>query len=316
MYIFIFFSNLISSLVIGLFGRYIGRNVSLYLFILNLVISNIFIWLIFYEVVVNKSIITCDLYTLLLIDNIKIKIGLLFDTLTVIMLLIIYFISLCVNIYSIGYMGHDPFIIRFFTFSGFFTFFMVVLVTADNYLQLFVGWEGVGVCSYLLINFWYNRIAANKGAIKAMVMNRIADVFFIIGILFLLWKFKTTDYIVIFSLIDYIKDINFFIFFFEIKIINIILFLLFLGAIGKSAQVGLHTWLADAMEGPTPVSSLLHAATMVSSLLFYRVKKKPILILKYQMLLILINKNYAICWNILKYEETLKKKGKSARNFN
>ena len=263
MYIFIFFSNLINSLVIGLFGKYIGRQTSLYLSILSLLISNIFVWLIFYEVVINKSIITCDLYTLLIIDNIQIKIGLLFDSLTVIMLFIIYFISLCVNIYSIGYMGHDPFIIRFFTFLGFFTFFMVVLVTADNFLQLFVGWEGVGVCSYLLINFWYNRIAANKGAIKAMVMNRIADVFFIIGILFLLWKFKTTDYIIVFSLIDYIKDINFFLIFNEIKLLNLIILLLFIGAIGKSAQVGLHTWLADAMEGPTPVSSLLHAATMV-----------------------------------------------------
>ena len=263
MYIFIFFSNLINSLIIGLLGKYIGRQVSLYLSILSLLISNIFVWIIFYEVVINKSIITCDLYTLLIIDNIQIKIGLLFDSLTVIMLLIIFFISLCVNIYSIGYMGHDPFIIRFFTFLGLFTFFMVVLVTADNFLQLFVGWEGVGVCSYLLINFWYNRIAANKGAIKAMVMNRIADVFFIIGILFLLWKFKTTDYIIVFSLIDYIKDINFFLIFCEIKLLNIIALLLFIGAIGKSAQVGLHTWLADAMEGPTPVSSLLHAATMV-----------------------------------------------------
>jgi NADH-quinone oxidoreductase subunit L len=263
MYIFIFFSNLINSLIIGLLGKYIGRQVSLFLSILSLLISNIFIWIIFYEVVINKSIITCDLYTLLIIDNIQIKIGLLFDSLTVIMLLIIFFISLCVNIYSVGYMGHDPFIIRFFMFSGFFTFSMVVLVTADNFLQLFVGWEGVGICSYLLINFWYNRIAANKGAIKAMVMNRIADVFFIIGILFLLWKFKTTDYIIVFSLIDYIKDINFFLIFWEIKLLNIITTLLFIGAIGKSAQVGLHTWLADAMEGPTPVSSLLHAATMV-----------------------------------------------------
>jgi len=174
-------------------------------------------------------------------------------------------------------MGHDPFIIRFFTFLGFFTFFMVVLVTADNFLQLFVGWEGVGVCSYLLINFWYNRIAANKGAIKAMVMNRIADVFFIIGILFLLWKFKTTDYIIIFSLIDYIKDLNFFVVVVEIKLLNLILFLLFIGAIGKSAQVGLHTWLADAMEGPTPVSSLLHAATMVFHIKI-NFKIKPILI--------------------------------------
>lgn len=263
MYIYIFFSNLINSLIIGLFGKYIGRQTAIYLSILNLCISNIFVWLIFYEVVINKSIIVCDLYTLLIIENIQIKIGLLFDSLTVIMLLIIYFISLCVNIYSIGYMGHDPFIIRFFSFLGFFTFFMVILVTADNFLQLFVGWEGVGVCSYLLINFWYNRIAANKGAIKAMVMNRIADVFFIIGILFLLWKFKTTDYIIVFSLIDYIKDINFFLIFGEVNLLNLILFLLFIGAIGKSAQVGLHTWLADAMEGPTPVSSLLHAATMV-----------------------------------------------------
>jgi len=300
MYIFIFFSNLINSLIIGLFGKYIGRQTALYLSILSLCISNIFVWLIFYEVVINKSIIVCDLYTLLIIENIQIKIGLLFDSLTVIMLLIIYFISLCVNIYSIGYMGHDPFIIRFFSFLGFFTFFMVVLVTADNFLQLFVGWEGVGVCSYLLINFWYNRIAANKGAIKAMVMNRIADVFFIIGILFLLWKFKTTDYIIVFSLVDYIKDINFFLIFGEVNLLNLILFLLFLGAIGKSAQVGLHTWLADAMEGPTPVSSLLHAATMVKKNVniknFYNINKKPLLNL------LSIKNNFfilAICWNIL-----------------
>jgi len=293
MYIFIFFSNLINSLIIGLFGKYIGRQTSLYLSILSLLISNIFVWLIFYEVVINKSVIVCDLYTLLIIDNIKIRIGLLFDSLTVIMLFIIYFISLCVNIYSVGYMGHDPFIIRFFTFLGLFTFFMVVLVTADNFLQLFVGWEGVGVCSYLLINFWYNRIAANKGAIKAMVMNRIADVFFIIGILFLLWKFKTTDYIIVFSLIDYIKDINFFIIFGEVKLLNLIIFLLFIGAIGKSAQIGLHTWLADAMEGPTPVSSLLHAATMV--FFYYNYNKKSLLLN-----FLLSIKNLAICWNILK----------------
>lgn len=268
MYIYIFFSNLINSIIIGMFGKYIGRQTSLFLSIFSLLISNIFVWLIFYEVVINKSIITCDLYTLLIIENIQLKIGLLFDSISVIMLLIIFFISLCVNIYSMGYMAHDPFIIRFFTFLGFFTFFMVVLVTADNFLQLFVGWEGVGVCSYLLINFWYSRIAANKGAIKAMVMNRIADVFFIIGILILLWQFKTTDYIIVFSLIDYIKDINLFLIFGEIKLINFILFLLFIGAIGKSAQVGLHTWLADAMEGPTPVSSLLHAATMVKKYIF------------------------------------------------
>jgi NADH-quinone oxidoreductase subunit L len=308
MYIFIFFSNLINSLIIGLFGKYIGRQTALYLSILSLCISNIFVWLIFYEVVINKSIIVCDLYTLLIIENIQIKIGLLFDSLTVIMLLIIYFISLCVNIYSIGYMGHDPFIIRFFSFLGLFTFFMVVLVTADNFLQLFVGWEGVGVCSYLLINFWYNRIAANKGAIKAMVMNRIADVFFIIGILFLLWKFKTTDYIIVFSLVDYIKDINFFLIFGEVNLLNLILFLLFIGAIGKSAQVGLHTWLADAMEGPTPVSSLLHAATMVKKYIWILkkyIKKKPLLNL-------LSIKNYYYFCYLLEYTGKKKKKWKKS----
>lgn len=308
MYIFIFFSNLINSLIIGLFGKYIGRQTALYISILSLSISNIFVWLIFYEVVINKSIIVCDLYTLLIIENIQIKIGLLFDSLTVIMLLIIYFISLCVNIYSIGYMGHDPFIIRFFSFLGFFTFFMVVLVTADNFLQLFVGWEGVGVCSYLLINFWYNRIAANKGAIKAMVMNRIADVFFIIGILFLLWKFKTTDYIIIFSLVDYIKDVNFFLIFGEVNLLNLILFLLFIGAIGKSAQIGLHTWLADAMEGPTPVSSLLHAATMVKKLYILKnlfIKKKPLLNL------LSIKNNIYFCY-LLEYTVKKKKKWKKS----
>ena len=149
---------------------------------------------------------------------------------------------------------------------------MIILVTADNFLQLFVGWEGVGVCSYLLINFWYNRILANKAAIKAMLMNRIADVFFIFGIILILINFKTLNYIVIFSLIDFINNLYIYIFFFEIKLIDLILFFLFLGAIGKSAQIGLHTWLPDAMEGPTPVSSLLHAATMVTAGVFLLVR--------------------------------------------
>ena len=188
------------------------------------------------------------------------------------MLFIVTGISTLVHIFTAGYMSHDPFIVRFYTFLGLFTFFMIILVTSDNFLQLFVGWEGVGVCSYLLINFWYNRIAANKAAIKAMLMNRIADVFFIFAIILILYYFKTLNYILIFSLIDYIKNNNLFLFFIEIKIIDLILFFLFLGAIGKSAQIGLHTWLPDAMEGPTPVSSLLHAATMVTAGVFLLVR--------------------------------------------
>lgn len=272
MYLYIVLSNLINSLIIGLFGKYIGRQGALYASLLTLLISNIFVWFLFYEIIINKSIVISTVYTLFVINETEVKIGLLFDSLTVIMLLIIYFISMCVHFYSMGYMSHDPFIVRFYTYLGLFTFFMVVLVTSDNFIQLFVGWEGVGVCSYLLINFWYNRINANKGGIKAMLMNRIADVFFIFGIVILLWKFKTVDYIVIFSLIDYIKEININILFGDIKLINLILTFIFIGAIGKSAQIGLHTWLPDAMEGPTPVSSLLHAATMVFYYLFNFVK--------------------------------------------
>lgn len=263
MYVYIVLSNLINSLFIGLFGKYIGRQGALYASLLTLFISNIFVWLLFYEIIINKSIVISNVYTLFIINDVEVKIGLLFDSLTVIMLLIIYFISLCVHFYSIGYMSHDPFIVRFYTYLGLFTFFMVVLVTADNFLQLFLGWEGVGVCSYLLINFWYNRINANKGGIKAMLMNRIADVFLIFGIILILFKFKTVDYIIIFSLIDYIREDSINLIFFNINLINLILIFILIGAIGKSAQIGLHTWLPDAMEGPTPVSALLHAATMV-----------------------------------------------------
>ncbi len=136
-----------------------------------------------------------------------------------------------------------------------------ILVTADNYLQLFIGWEGVGLCSYLLINFWFTRLLANKAALKAMIMNRIADVFFIIAIILLFIFFKTTDFIIVFNLIPFISQSSFIFFGFTVNKLSIIALFLFIGAIGKSAQIGFHTWLPDAMEGPTPVSALLHAAT-------------------------------------------------------
>jgi NADH-quinone oxidoreductase subunit L len=225
-----------------------------------------------YEIFFSQNIVSVSLYELCKISDISIQIGLLFDSLTAIMLLVVIGISSVVHIFTAGYMSHDPYIVRFYSYLGLFTFFMLVLVTADNFLQLFVGWEGVGVCSYLLINFWYNRVLANKAAIKAMLMNRIADVFFIFGIILILITFKTLNYIVVFSLIEYVTDLSIFIFFMEVKVIDLILFFLFIGAIGKSAQIGLHTWLPDAMEGPTPVSSLLHAATMVTAGVFLLVR--------------------------------------------
>jgi len=272
MYLLIIFATLFNSIFIGLLGRFIGRQASIFTTILTMLCILLFSILAFYEILLNNNILVINLYTLLLINNIKINIAFLFDTLSVVMLLVILIISTFVHIFTAGYMSHDPFIIRFYSYLGFFTFFMIILVTADNFIQLFVGWEGVGLCSYLLINFWYNRINANKAAIKAMLMNRIADVFFIFGILLILLEFKSANYFLIFSLIDQIKFNSIFFIFTYINLIDLILFFIFLGAIGKSAQIGLHTWLPDAMEGPTPVSSLLHAATMVTAGVFLLVR--------------------------------------------
>lgn len=272
MYLFVIFSSLFNSLLIGVFGKYLGRQTAIFMSLSTLLISLFFTLIILFEILLVNNVVLIDFYNLFIINEIKINIGFLFDSLTSVMLLVVISISTFVHIFTAGYMSHDPFIVRFYTYLGLFTFFMVILITSDNFLQLFVGWEGVGVCSYLLINFWYNRIAANKAAIKAMLMNRIADVFFIFAIILILYYFKTVNYLVVFSLIDFFKNYTIFIFFIELKIIDVILFLLFLGAIGKSAQIGLHTWLPDAMEGPTPVSSLLHAATMVTAGVFLLIR--------------------------------------------
>ena len=247
MYLLIIFLNLFNSILIGLLGKFIGRQASIFTSLITMLFLLISSILLFYEILLNNNILIIDLYSLFIINDIKINIAFLFDTLSVIMLLVIITISTFVHIFSAGYMSHDPFIVRFYTFLGLFTFFMIILVTADNFLQLFIGWEGVGLCSYLLINFWYNRINANKAAIKAMLMNRIADVFFIFGILLILIEFKSLNYFVIFSLIDYIKFNYVFFIFSYINLLDLILFFLFLGAIGKSAQIGLHTLLPDAM---------------------------------------------------------------------
>lgn len=184
------------------------------------------------------------------------------------MIIVVTSISMLVHLYSTAYMSHDPYILRFMSYLSSFTFCMLLLVTSSNYVQLFIGWEGVGLCSYLLINFWFTRILANKAALKAMIVNRIADVFFILAILIIFLTFKTTDFKVVFTLVPFISNELYVFLGYECLKINIIAFFLFIGAIGKSAQFGLHTWLPDAMEGPTPVSSLLHAATMVTAGVF------------------------------------------------
>ena len=165
-------------------------------------------------------------------------------------------------------MSQDPHIIRFFAYLNLFTFFMLFLITSDNLLLIFWGWEGVGICSYLLINFWYNRIMANKSALKAVFINKISDIFLLYGIVLISIELNTLELPVFFSLIPFIKLKGIYIFGSHFNLLNVIAFFLMLGAFGKSAQVGLHIWLPEAMEGPTPVSALIHAATMVTAGVF------------------------------------------------
>jgi NADH-ubiquinone oxidoreductase chain 5 len=194
--------------------------------------------------------------------------GFCFDSLTVSMCVTVTFISILVHIYSTSYMSHDPHQSRFMCYLSLFTFSMLMLITADNFLQLFFGWESVGLCSYLLINFWFTRLSANKAAIKAMIINRIGDFGLALGIFFIFATFKSVDYAILFSLVPYYTTKTIYFLQFELDLITIICILLFIGSMGKSAQLGLHTWLPDAMEGPTPVSALIHAATMVTAGVF------------------------------------------------
>jgi NADH-ubiquinone oxidoreductase chain 5 len=270
------FLPLFSFIFSGAFGRKLGFTGSQYFSTaclgLNLFIS-IFL---FYEVSINNCFVYVKFSNWIDSAFLNVNWGFMFDSLTVVMCFVINFISFLVHLYSIEYMGHDPHVSRFMSYLSLFTFFMLILVTADNFLQMFVGWEGVGLCSFLLINFWYTRIQANKAAIKAMIINRIGDFGLLIGILIIYVNLKSLDYSTVFSLISFYeqKVINFFSQ--NFLLIELIGFFLFIGVMGKSAQIGLHTWLPDAMEGPTPVSALIHAATMVTAGVFLLARCSPI----------------------------------------
>jgi NADH-quinone oxidoreductase subunit L len=200
----------------------------------------------------------------------------LIDPLSAVMLVVVTSVSSLVHIYSIGYMSHDPHKPRFMAYLSLFTFAMLMLVTSDNFVQLFFGWEGVGLCSYFLIGFWFKKESANAAAIKAFVVNRVGDFGFALGIFLIFYLFGTVNYSEVFQQIPTVVDKNLLFLGFEIKAIDLICLLLFIGAMGKSAQILLHTWLPDAMEGPTPVSALIHAATMVTAGVFLVVRCSPI----------------------------------------
>ena len=198
------------------------------------------------------------------------------DPLSSIMLVVVTFVSALVHIYSIGYMSHDPHKPRFMSYLSLFTFSMLVLVVSDNFLQLFFGWEGVGLCSYLLIGFWYKKESANNAAIKAFIVNRVGDFGLAIGIFLIFFYFGTINFKEVFDLAPQFLEKNIVFLGIESSLITLICLFLFIGAMGKSAQFLLHTWLPDAMEGPTPVSALIHAATMVTAGVFLVVRCSPL----------------------------------------
>merc|ERR1712127_831226 len=230
----------------------------------------------FYEVALNGSPVYIKFLTWINSEMLNVDWGFLFDTLTVVMCCVVTFVSFLVHLYSTEYMSHDPHLPRFMSYLSLFTFFMLILVTADNFVQMFVGWEGVGLCSYLLINFWFTRIQANKAAIKAMIVNRIGDFGLALGIFTIFVHYKAVDYATVFAITPLLINKNFNFLIFDFNIITVIGVLLFIGAVGESAQLGLHTWLPDAMEGPTPVSALIHAATMVTAGVFLLARSSPI----------------------------------------
>ena len=272
----VLFLPLLASITSGFFGKFIGSRNSEIVTSLFVSISALLSIIIFYNVIISGYENNLNIATWINSGSLNVNWSIKIDTLSSLMLVVVTLISALVHIYSIGYMSHDPHKSRFMSYLSLFTFAMLTLVTSDNFLQLFFGWEGVGLCSYFLIGFWYKKDSANAAAIKAFVVNRVGDFGFALGIFLIFYLFGTVNYNEVFNLIPSIinKEINFL--GIDFSAINLICILLFVGAMGKSAQILLHTWLPDAMEGPTPVSALIHAATMVTAGVFLVVRCSPI----------------------------------------
>ena len=267
---------LIASIISGFFGKFIGDRGSEIITSLLVSISAIFSSLVFYEVIVNQYQENIIIATWISSGSLEVNWSMNIDPLSSVMLVVVTSVSALVHIYSIGYMSHDPHKPRFMAYLSLFTFAMLMLVTSDNFIQLFFGWEGVGLCSYFLIGFWFKKESANKAAIKAFVVNRVGDFGFALGIFLIFYMFGTVNYSEVFNQISTITDKNLSFLGITFNAVDLICLLLFIGAMGKSAQILLHTWLPDAMEGPTPVSALIHAATMVTAGVFLVVRCSPI----------------------------------------
>lgn len=276
MYLLIILFPLLGSFFAGMFGRFLGFRGAV-LLTTSSVCSCFFLSCVaFYEVALQGSPCTIELSPWFLSELFDATWGFYFDSLTVVMLVVITSISSLVHIYSVGYMSQDPHLPRFMCYLSIFTFFMLMLVTADNFIQMFFGWEGVGLASYLLINFWFTRLQASKASIKAMLVNRVGDFGLALGIMGIFSIFKTVDFATVFACAPSLAETSFIFCNLELDALTCICILLFVGAVGKSAQLGLHTWLPDAMEGPTPVSALIHAATMVTAGVFMIARCSPL----------------------------------------
>ena len=267
MYLSILVLPLLGSIVSGFFGRKIGVTGSRILSCLSIFTTTILAIISFFEIGFTNNPVSLNIFKWLDSESFNIAWNFQFDSLTVSMLIPVLVISSLVHFYSIGYMSHDPHNQRFFSYLSLFTFMMIILVTGNNYLVMFVGWEGVGVCSYLLVSFWFTRIAANQSSLSAFLTNRVGDAFLTIGMFVILWSLGNLDYSIVFSLAPYIHE----------NIITIIGICLLIGAMAKSSQVGLHIWLPMAMEGPTPVSALIHAATMVTAGVYLLIRSSPLI---------------------------------------
>jgi NADH-ubiquinone oxidoreductase chain 5 len=267
MYLSIVILPLLGSITSGFFGRKIGVTGSQQITCTALIITTLLSILSFIEVGLNNTSVSLQLFRWVDSESLNVLWSFNFDSLTVSMLIPVLIVSSLVHIYSIGYMSHDPHNQRFFSYLSLFTFMMIVLVTSDNYLLMFVGWEGVGVCSYLLVSFWFTRIAANQSSISAFLTNRVGDCFLTIGMFAILWSFGNVDYSTVFSMAPFVTT----------ELVIIIGICLLIGAMAKSSQIGLHVWLPMAMEGPTPVSALIHAATMVTAGVYLLMRSSPLI---------------------------------------
>ena len=271
----VIFLPLIGS-IITYFGKSFGNLFSQIFSCSMVFISAVISCFIFYDGLINDNYGNYLIFEWINSGNLNVNWSIKIDPLSSVMIMVVTSVSALVHIYSIGYMSHDPHKPRFMSYLSLFTFSMLCLVVSDNFLQLFFGWEGVGLCSYLLIGFWFKRETANNAAIKAFIVNRVGDFGLAIGIFIIFLIFGTLNFEEVFSLVPEFTKTNLGIFGGEYNVITLICVFLFIGAMGKSAQFLLHTWLPDAMEGPTPVSALIHAATMVTAGVFLVVRCSPI----------------------------------------